>query len=433
MGWSEPVRLVLRDAFGNPIAAWCGFIAAHFWLGMLNLFADGFPMGDVTLYRFWSDQAILGHYWVGIDGGWVYPIVAIVPMLAAAAFGPALYASTWLILVMLLDAAAFAVILGWGRAGVSPRNIAAGWWWTGFLVLLGPIALGRIDSITIPLAVVGMLLVASRPTAAAVLLSVAMWIKVWPAALLAALFVATRARWRILAAAAGTSAAIMAVALVLGSGANLFSFITQQADRGLQLEAPVSAIWLWQAYTGAPGSYAYYDEALNTWQVTGTGVSAVGGLMSVLMALSVLAIVLIAVLAVQRGARAADVLAPLSLALIAALIAFNKVGSPQYMTWLAVPVILGLVTRGGRSFRTPAILVAILGVLTQSFYPYFYGWLIGLHPAMLGLLTVRNALVFVLLGWAVAALWRSGASLAPPTGVWSERTGRDKVEEQDPS
>ena len=58
----------------------------------------------------------------------------------------------------------------------------------------------------------------------------------------------------------------------------------------------------------------------------------------------------------QRGALVAELLAPLSLALVSAFIAFNKVGSPQYMTWLAVPIILGIATQSmghGRSFPCP--------------------------------------------------------------------------------
>ena len=416
----------------NPVVVWCAFILAHFWLGALNLFAGGYPLGDVGLYQFWSDQAILGNYWVGINGGWVYPIVAIVPMLIAAAFGPALYASTWLSLIMLLDAAALAVVLA--RTRGSAGNTVA-WWWTGFLVLLGPIALGRIDSVTVPLAIVGMLVVMLYPRVAAVILTVATWIKVWPAALLVALVVALRERWRIVLAAAATSGIIAAIALAFGSGDYLVSFITQQTSRGLQFEAPISAIWLWQAYAGVPGSYAYYDRALMTWQVAGTGVGVVGGLMTVLMVLSVVAIVLLALLVAQRGAGAVQVLPPLSLALVSALIAFNKVGSPQFMTWLAVPVILGLATHaagGGRSFRTPAVMVAVLALLTQSFYPYLYGWLLGLHPILLTALTVRNALLFVLLGWAVRELWRLGKADRPGAGlagVWPLGRRHDSVEE----
>jgi hypothetical protein len=445
-------RDAIRQVLRNPLAAWCGFVVAHFWLGMLNLYANGFPLGDVDfVYKFWADQVIVGHYLVGIDGSWVYPIVAILPMLAAAAFGPAFYASTWLSLVMLLDAVAFAVILRAGRTvddgtvpdgGVADRSgygVIIGWWWLGFLVLLGPIAMGRIDSITIPLAIVGVLFAAARPQAAAILLAVATWIKVWPAALLAALLVASRERWRIVAAAAATSAAIMAVALLLGGGANLFSFVSQQTARGLQVEAPISTVWLWQAFAGLPGTFVYYDKTLLTWQVAGVGVAVTSSLMTVLMALCVLVIVLVAMLVVQRGARATEVLPVLALALVSALIAFNKVGSPQFMTWLAVPVILGLATHAaghGRSFGAPAAMVAALAVLTQAFYPYLYGLLIGLHPAILLVLTARNILVFVVLGWALVALWRCGPgsdASAPAEPTWISDTRRDTVEETDPN
>ena len=449
LGSGSRLRDGVSGALRNPVAAWCGFVVAHFWLGLLNLYADGFPLGDVDfVYKFWADQVIVGHYLVGIDGGWVYPIVAILPMLAAAAFGPALYASTWLSLVMLLDAAAFAVILGAGRERPGPDHprpdrsrygVVIGWWWIGFLILLGPIAMGRIDSITIPLAIVGVLFVATRPRAAAILLAVATWIKVWPAALLAALLVASRERWRILAAAAGTSAAITAVALLLGGGGNLFSFVSQQATRGLQVEAPISTVWLWQSFAGVPGTFVYYDRALLTWQVAGVGVDVTSTLMTTLMALCAVVIVLVAMVVLQRGARATEVLPVVALALVSALIAFNKVGSPQFMTWLAVPVIMGLATHAagrGRSFRTPAIMVAALALLTQAFYPYLYGWLIGLHPAMLLVLTARNVLVFVLLGWSLVTLWRCGRRGDAPESVepaWIRDSHRDTVEESDPN
>jgi hypothetical protein len=143
-------------AFATSRAAlWAGFVLAHFWLGWLNLYGPGLPLGDVTItYKLWTDQIVAGNFWMGIDRPWVYPILAIVPMLAAFAFGPALYASTWLALVMLLNAVAFAAITGWAR---SRDRSAVGWWWIAFLVLLGPIAVARIDSVSVPLAVVGVL------------------------------------------------------------------------------------------------------------------------------------------------------------------------------------------------------------------------------------------------------------------------------------
>ncbi len=92
----------------SRIAVWLAFVLVHLWLGLLNLYAPGQPLGDVThVYPFWLDQGFgLGH-WVGFQTPWVYPVLALVPMLAAGVFGFGLYASTWLSMVMLLNAVAF--------------------------------------------------------------------------------------------------------------------------------------------------------------------------------------------------------------------------------------------------------------------------------------------------------------------------------------
>lgn len=388
---------------------WLTFVAVHFLLGALNLFAPGVPLGDVSLvYKFWTDQAVVSHYFVGIDGSWVYPIVAFVPMMVARVLGPNHYDGTWLTLVTVLDAAAFVMIIGFGS---RVRRAAIAWWWLAFLVLLGPIAMGRIDSISIPPAIAAAVLISSRPRVAAFLLTIATWIKVWPAAFLMAMVLACKARGGIVAAAAVTSFTIIAGALALGSGTNVFSFINQQADRGLQIEAPISTIWLWMTAAHVPGTRVYYDQTMLTWQIHGPGAATAAALMSPLLALAVVAVVLLAVWSLRAGSTAAGLLAPLSLALVSALIAFNKVGSPQYITWLAVPVILGLamVSGGGRSFRVPAAGVLVLAVLTQAIYPYFYGYLLNVNPVMLTIISVRNLALVALFGWAVYEVWLAGA------------------------
>ncbi|MFM9919992.1 hypothetical protein [Lacisediminihabitans sp. H27-G8] len=398
----------LRSPARSPLLLWAAFILAHLWLGALNLYGPGQPFGDVTsVYKFWTDQALVSNYWVGIDGSWVYPIVALVPMLIARVFGPELFPSTWLGLVLVLDLLAFGILTGWGR---TSRNIVVAWWWVAFLLLLGPIAVGRIDSITVPLAIVGVLLVATRPRAAAVILTLATWIKVWPAALLVSILIAVRARRKVVVSAGVTSLVIVAIALSLGAGANVFSFVAQQSARGLQVEAPISTVWLWQEFAGVPNTFVYYDQGLLTWQVRGPGVEAASMLINPLMALVVVAITILAVLALRSRVAVADLLPSLSLAYVVALIAVNKVGSPQYITWLAVPVILGLAINAvgrGRLFRTPAVLVLVLAALTQVIYPYLYGYLLSLDPLMLIVISARNLLYFVLLGWAVVSIWRA--------------------------
>ncbi|MEO7121656.1 MAG: glycosyltransferase family 87 protein [Lacisediminihabitans sp.] len=406
---------------------WLGLVVTHAWLSFVNINGHSHPLGDVTLvYLPWMQHGFDSHYWVGIDAPWVYPILALVPMLLAWTFGPDNYAFTWLALVAVLDAVAFGFLIGWRR---DVRNTGAAWWWLAFLVLLGPISVARLDTVTVPLAIIAILFVATRPTAAAVLLTVATWIKVWPAAVLLALVITVRARWRVLVSAVVCSAAISCLAVFLGGGPQLLSFVAQQSSRGLQIEAPVSTLWLWQAFAGVRHTRLYYDTSLLTYQVDGDGAREVSALMTPLLAIVVLTIILLAVLALLRRAPAAELFSPLSLALVSAFIAFNKVGSPQYMSWLAVPIICGLVTSRaghGRSFRMPAGITCALAVLTQLIYPWFYDALLSLDPAVLIVLTARNALIFVLLGWAVFALCTAYRRVE--VGRSGNVFGRDRLE-----
>jgi hypothetical protein len=129
--------------------------------------------------------------------------------------------------------------------------------------------------------------------------------------------------------------------------------------------------------------------------------------MTPVLAAAVLAIVTVGALAVRRGVAAGDLMPPLALALVSALIAFNKVGSPQFITWLAVPILLGIVMRSagrGGSFAVPATIGLAIAALTQLIYPYLYTTLLLADPLMVSVITVRNLLLFVLLGWAVRAI-----------------------------
>jgi len=410
----------ISRVFGNPAVLWSSFILVHLWLGYLNLFGANHGFGDVEyVYRYWAEQAHYANYWVGISGPFVYPALALIPILGASIFGFSLYGATWLSMVMVLNCAAFAVLTGRGRV----RQPIA-WWWIAFMLLVGPIAVSRIDAITVPLALVAVLYIARRPRVAALLLTIGAWIKIWPAAIIAAIVIASTARVRVIATAVSTSLVIVALALAFGSGTNVFSFISQQAGRGLQVEAPVTTFWMWQAWAQVPGASVYYDTDILTYQVTGTGVDFVAGvLMTPILVLAVAAVCALGILGVRRRTPVTELLAPLVLGLVAAMIAFNKVGSPQFMTWFIVPVILGLATRAAghaASFRVPATLALVLALMTQIIYPTFYDELIVLNPLMLAVLTVRNLLTFVLLGWALYRLW----VLSRPT------TGHERLADQ---
>lgn len=391
----------MRRVLYSPLTLWIAFLAVHLIIGGLAL-NQGKGLGDVFLvYKPWAELASQGTQIVGVNSDWVYPFGAIVPIMLPLLFGDGGYVWGWLNLVLLLNAAAFAVLI----VGREPRRLVAAWWWLGFLLLLGPIAVGRLDAVSASLAIVGLLWLTLHERAAVVVLTAATWIKVWPAAIVLAAVVALRSRWHIVLVGAVTSAVIVAVPLIFGAGWHVLSFISMQTDRGLQIEAPVSTIWMWQAAFHVPGAAVYYDHKLLTFQVSGDGTALAGSLMNPLFALTAAVVLLIGVRALRRGTPYTRILPELSLALVTAFIAFNKVGSPQYVVWLAAPIVIGLAYQG-RGFRTPAVLVLVTAALTQVFYPFLYGTLLVPEAGMVAVLTLRNLMYFVILGWTIAALWR---------------------------
>ncbi|GAA1055709.1 hypothetical protein GCM10017608_23630 [Agromyces luteolus] len=404
-----PRRMTSR--LGGRTALWVAFGAVHVGLALLNLYAPGWPLGDVTaVYRVWAETAQLGFLRMGIDTPWVYPILAFAPMTAALAFGSAWYGVTWLGMVTVLDAIAFSVLLGRGR--LSRRRRAAAWWWMAFLLLLGPIALGRLDAVTVPFALAGLLWAAGRPRVAAVLITIATWIKVWPAALVAAMLVALRRRFDVFTVAATLSIGIVGVSLIAGSGANAFGFVAEQAGRGLQIEAPLAVIWLWWIVAGTDAATIAYDQDILTFQIEGPGADVAAALTTPLMLLGLAAVLAAGVRAARRGAHVGSLLPPLAVAFTVVLMLANKVGSPQFVTWLAAPVVLGLVL-GGSRFLAPASITAAIALLTHVIYPYWYAWLLIANPGFVLLLTVKVGLLFVLLGWSVRAVWQAGSDRRP--------------------
>ncbi|PWC07378.1 glycosyltransferase 87 family protein [Mycetocola zhujimingii] len=428
------------SAVSRSIGVWGAFVLVHVSLGWICLgmpgtgigaYAIGLPLGDVTLvYQRWVEQALAGDGIPGIDGRWVYPAAALLPLFAAMAAGPENYGLTWLLLVTVLNAAALAVLLGRHR---SPRRVAAAWWWIAFTAALGPISLARIDSITVPLAIIALLVVAKHPRLAGTLLALATWIKVWPAAIIAAIVIASRRRWDIVVAGLVTSAVIALIVTAAGGSEFLFGFVAEQADRGLQIEAPAASWYLWLAALGSGSSAIYYSTEILTFQVQGPNVDTVAAILTPVSAVAAAGVALIGLVAVRRGAPVVQVLPPLALALVVTLMLVNKVGSPQFVTWLVAPVVLGIVWRG-RRYLVPALIALAVAVLTHLVYPYLYGHLLRADPVLVAILTVRNLGYAVLLGWAIVAVAQAGrrasgsrAVSGPTAGVSMETQSRSET------
>lgn len=384
---------------------WVGFVLVHLAVATLGFASPNLPMGDVTLvYEPWVQAAVDDGWIMGISQEWVYPQLAIVPMVLALGIEwIAGYEVAWALLVTALNGLAFALLVGRGHS--NGRAVAAAFW-LAFILLLGPVGMYRLDAVTVPLALAGVLWLVGRPLLASILLSVATWMKVWPAALLAAAVIAVRRRLILLAGAVIVTGFTLLAVVVAGGGSNAFGFIAGQTGRGLQLEAPVTAWYLWQAVAGVEGAFVYYDSDILTFQATGAGVDAVIAIMTPLLALAVLAVAVLGAVQAWRGASFAALFPPLALAVVLTLIVFNKVGSPQFLTWIITPVVIGLVL-DRRRWRGAAIAALTAALMTQCVYPLLYDRLIVADGVAAAVLTARNLLLIGLLAWAVVRVARA--------------------------
>ena len=386
-----------------------GFTAVHLvfliFAAVVSLHGDAFS--DTNIYREWTRA---GFDDAALDGGpspWVYPVLALVPMALAGVAGPGPFFFLWVLITTVLNGWAVWLLTDRGR---NQRAIPAAWWWLAFTFLMGWLGFARVDGITAPIVLVGLVYGVAHPFVASLLLSLATWLKVWPASIVLALFTVVRQRVRVLAAGLLVSAVATGIAAAMGALPQLFDFLLQQGDRGMQLEATFTTPWLWSSVLGAGGSHMYMNTDINSMQVDGPGTGVMATLMQPLLLLATLGATALLIRALRRvgDADRTELLLVGALTLVTVFIVFNKVGSPQFMVWLGPAVALGLV-HDRTAWRRPALMLIAVAVLTFLIYPLFYDALSHDNPVMALVLTLRNALLVVLMWWSARRLYRLGS------------------------
>lgn len=373
-------------------------VAVHVWLLISAWpFTQVAPFNDVLLYGYWLDS-MPRNTLLGINGNWVYPYVALIPMVMAKVLGgSAGILAGWVALVGAINTLAICWLVQWG-AGPQTRFTAA-WFWLAFLLVLGPVAIGRIDAIATALALFGLIaLTKNRIQVATAFFTFGAWIKIWPVAMVLASFVSQAKKRIIVFTAIGVSAGILLAGFIMGANSALFSFITMQSNRGIQIESPIATFWIWASKFGAPETYMYFDDVLLTNQIAGGGVALVSSLMTWVM-FGALAITAWLGWRASKNAPMIEIFSAVALTAVLDLIVFNKVGSPQFMAWLAVPTIAWIIfERAKAKILIGAVL--IIGLLTQLIYPLLYIDLMGYGWLSIATLTLRNILLIALLIWA---------------------------------
>lgn len=389
---------------------WLSFTVLCLLLGGMNMLSGTYPMGDVfDVYRGWI-MGMGDHIIPGIDEPFVYPIVSLVPMLLAGALSGGDrdgFGLAWLFIASLSWAVLIAYLTLWkphNSTAAERRRMA--WWTIAGIAALGPIALGRIDSLTAPLAVLAILALRRHPAVAGAGMTVLAWMKIWTVAPFAAAFLSERpSRRKLFLSAVAVCGAVVGIVILLGGWPNVFSFITQQTGRGLQVESVAATPFVWLAALGVTGYRVEYSYDILTFEVTGDGTGFVAGSLTPLMFMALTSLAALTLLRRPGSESGQRLLMPLAGSFTLVLIVCNKVGSPQFSCWIIAIALAGLLLEGER-WRVPALISLAIALLTQWIYPWGYDMIQGVKLSGAMTVTVRNVLELVLLGWMANELAR---------------------------
>ncbi len=384
-----------------------GFVVVHAWV-VWDAVAWAYTIyGDVTLYEWWARYGLDHDQWPVLDYDWVYPALALVPVVLPALLAPDVlgYQIVWTAMVVLLDAVATVVL-----ARSTVRGTVAAWWWLAFLVALGPIFVGRLDGVVAPLILVALVIATRHPRLATAVATAGAWIKIAPGAVVVAL-AATRRSLRdlllhVVVPGALVSAIVVWLALIGGAGTRALSVFGQQDSRTLQAES-VAATWFSVVRLVDPTVRIEYNDVIFTYEVQGARAMQVADALDWLLPVAVLAIAALTWWSARRRPdHVPDVVLLSSAALLLALIVFNKVGSPQFVAWIGPPLAAGIALAGPGTRRfwwPPAIGVLLTALATQIIYPVAYGPFLNGDAWIVAVAALRNAALVVLL---LGAVWR---------------------------
>jgi len=407
-----PAKVV--DWFARPSSVWWGFAVVHlYFLGwMASFFLNGDTFSDTEQYRQWATAGYNPADLADKISPWVYPVLAQIPIFLANIAGPSLYLLVWFLIITALNAVGLLYLT---RGPRTVTGIAPAWWWLFFTVFMGYLSFARVEGITAPIVLIALLYAAERPVVAGILLSVATWIKVWPAAVLVPIVIASHKRVQVVLAGAAVTAVVGLGTWLSGGLPHIMDFLLNQGERGMQLEATFSTPWVWLSVFHIAGSKMADNTAINSTEVYGPGASTAAFLMQPLLILAAVTAAILLVRAMRRGAEREELFLEGSLMMVTAFIVFNKVGSPQFIIWLA-PVIIAGLAHDWERWKVPAALLMGIAMTTFVIYPLFYTPLIHAHPVMAAILTTRNVLLVVLLWWSVkrtAELGRKASATVP--------------------
>lgn len=403
--WASPRSARLR---GTPGAV-ATYVASRLLLILIPLGLIWYPGGtlltdDVHLYWSWSQVILSGHYPIA-DPMWQYPPLAgfVFALGANMTSDPKL---GFMILALLADA----VIFGWLlRRGRQTGRLDGAWTYALAGIAIGPVLLTRFDVFPTLFAVAGLMLL-NRPIRSGVMFGFGALLKVWPAFLVIAH--PRRALPRVIAGFVAIAVAVSA--LLVSWGPNAGSFLTEQGERGLQIESVGGAPYVLANFFGYDLETIFRYGSL---EINAAGAGAIASF----VALAGFALLAWLGYARLRGRLERVPAGDIALAIVLISIATSRVFSPQYMIWVAGIGAFAMLSNRTR-MRPVMWLVCLTAVFGQLVYPIFYGSMVdGTWQGVIFQIT-RIVLLVTATVWATVNVLRPSRYRDPSTEHDADQT-----------
>ncbi len=333
-----------------------------------------------------SDVPLYLHYALLVRGGAVpyrdfafeYPPAALPPMLLAEYMSWS-YATSFAVLMGLCGAGCiFAAASALRAVGAGAARA-----WASLLAIgISPLVLGslfdtRFDLWPTLLAIAALAaLVRDRPVVSGALLGLAFSAKLWPAVLVPIAIVHLwRRRGRRPALAHVVAFAVVAAMCFLPFAVlaphGLRAMFSDQLDRPLQVESLGAAVLMAAEHLGLHPLATIDSHGAQALSGHGAGLAA-----DLSTVFEVIAALAVWIFFARRRSGDGEATLIAAAAVLAAVVAFDRVLSPQYLIWLVPFIVL---VRGVRGVVAVGLLLLALG-LTQTWFPSHY-WSLALDHA----------------------------------------------------
>lgn len=345
------------------IAVWIltrGYMVAQigFWT------PEGAEYQDINSYEAWSNILATEHR-MPTEDSWQYPpgagFMMLIPRISGVDFAPSFVA-----VMLIVD------LIGLGLISLlakrEHRDVGV-WIWLLAMPLLSVLPILRFDLVPTVIAIAALIVIHRRPNWFGALAGLGAVIKVWPIFVLFGEWDRKRLLRSIVAAAAAIAAVFALATILFGSQTG---FLTNQGDRGLQIESVAASPWqLRDVITGTPIPTA---QRFGTNEVASDLGDAVGKGLDLLA----FAVLLAAAIwwwmrdrALRRGRE--DLADPVLsrdfvFAIVLLSVVTSRVLSPQFMVWL-VGLSAVVLTAGKSRLQRPAWIVVGAVLLSASLSP----------------------------------------------------------------